>query len=338
MTIKPERIKLGYKASAEQFGPQQLLRYGILAEEIGLDSVLISDHFQPWQHDGGHAPFALAWLAALGARTERIELGTSVLTPTFRYNPAVIAQAFGTLGCLFPGRVLLGVGSGEALNELAVADLQWPKFGPRFARLREAITVINKLWTDERVNFSGDFYQLHNATVYDRPELRVPILVAAGGPVMAKFAGTVADGFICTSGKGRELYADRLLPAIAAGRQDSEYPDRSFDKMIEIKLSWDLDQDTALANTRFWAPLSLTEEQKQGLGDPVEMQAAGSRLSIEQIASRWIVTNDPQTVVDQVAEYVDLGFNHLAFHAPGHDQERFLRTFATEVLPALRQL
>src|SRR3954452_16730059 len=110
-------LRLGYKASAEQFGPTELLGFGVLAEECGFDSVFVSDHFQPWRHDGGHAPAALPWLGALGARTERVVIGTSVLTPTFRYHPAVIAQAFATLGCLYPGRVILGIGSGESLNE-----------------------------------------------------------------------------------------------------------------------------------------------------------------------------------------------------------------------------
>ena len=104
-------IKLGYKASAEQFAPGKLLGFSCLAEEVGFDSVFISDHFQPWRHTGGHAPFSLAWLGALGARTTRIAIGTSVLTPTFRYHPSIVAQAFATLGCLFPSRVILGIGA-----------------------------------------------------------------------------------------------------------------------------------------------------------------------------------------------------------------------------------
>jgi coenzyme F420-dependent glucose-6-phosphate dehydrogenase len=114
-------LKLGYKASAEQFGPRPLLDFAVQAEQVGLDSVTISDHFQPWRHNDGHAPFSLSWLAAVGERTERVLLGTSVMTPTFRYNPAVVAQAFGTLACLYPERVMLGVGTGEALNEDAPA-------------------------------------------------------------------------------------------------------------------------------------------------------------------------------------------------------------------------
>jgi len=331
-------LRIGYKASAEQFGPRQLLDYAVQAEQVGLDSVTVSDHFQPWQHDGGHAPFSMAWLAAVGERTERVQLGTSVMTPTFRYNPAIVAQAFGTLGCLYPGRIMLGVGTGEALNEVAVARLEWPDFKERYARMRESIRLIRELWAGERVTFEGDYYQTTDATVYDRPEVPVPIYIAAGGPQVAKYAGRVGDGFICTSGKGRELYEDKLLPAVDEGLEASGRDRSQLDRMIEIKLSYDRDLDQARENTRFWAPLSLTAEQKHGLHDPIEMQKAGAELPIEQIASRWIVTNEPAEALEQIKPYVEVGLNHLVFHAPGHDQSRFLEQFSADVLPLLRQL
>jgi coenzyme F420-dependent glucose-6-phosphate dehydrogenase len=329
-------LKVGYKASAEQFGPRELLNYAVQAEAVGLDSVTISDHFQPWQHDGGHAPFSIAWLAAVGERTERIQLGTSVLTPTFRYNPAVVAQAFATLGCLYPNRIMLGVGTGEALNEVSVARLQWPEFKERFSRMREAVDLMRALWTGERVTFEGEYYQTTDATVYDRPDQPVPIYVAAGGPVVARYAGRAGDGFICTSGKGRELYEDKLLPAVDEGLEKAGRPKGAIDRMIEIKLSYDPEPERALENCRFWAPLSLTAEQKHGLHDPVEMQAAGAALPIEQVASRWIVASDPESAMEQIQPYLDLGFDHLVFHGPGHDQSRFLTTFSEQVLPLLR--
>src|SRR6476660_8687583 len=140
-------LQLGYKASNEQFAPTELLNYSVLAEECGFDSVFISDHLQPWRHDGGHAPFAMSWLGALGAKTERIVMGTSVLTPTFRHHPAMVAQAFGTLGQLYPGRLILGVGTGESLNE-APLGFAWPEIKERFARLKEAVLLIERLWAE----------------------------------------------------------------------------------------------------------------------------------------------------------------------------------------------
>src|SRR5215207_9230002 len=265
-------LRLGYKASAEQFGPTELLDFSIHAEQVGFDSVVVSDHFQPWRHTGGHAPFSLSWLGALGAKTERVLMGTSVVTPTFRYHPSVVAQAFGTLGCLFPERILLGIGTGESLNEVPPMGIEWPEFRERWARLREAVTVMRRLWAEERVTYEGTFYKTQNATIYDRPPGGVPLLIAAGGPQMAKYAGRAGDGFICTSGKGMELYADKLLPAVAAGREAAGKDPATIDRMIEIKLSYDPDPERALENTRFWAPLALTGDQKAGLEDPIAMQ------------------------------------------------------------------
>ncbi len=331
-------LKIGYKASAEQFAPRQLVEYAVAVEQHGLDSVTVSDHYQAWRHEGGHAPFSMVFLAAVGERTSRIQLGTSVLTPTFRYNPAVIAQAFATLACLYRGRIMLGVGTGEALNEVAVARIQWPDFRERFARLREAVRLMRQLWREDRVTFDGEFYQTVNATIYDRPAGGVPIYIAAGGPTMAKYAGRVGEGFICTSGKGMELYTDKLMPAVREGLEAAGREPDSLDRMIEIKLSYDRDPKIALENTRFWAPLSLTAEQKQGLHDPTEMERAADALPIEQIASRWIVASDPDEAVAAIRPYLDAGLNHLVFHAPGHDQTRFLDQFAEDVLPRLRAL
>lgn len=331
-------IQIGYKASAEQFGPRELLEYAVRAEEVGLDSVMISDHFLPWRHEGGHAPFSLSWMAAVGERTKRVLLGTSVLTPTFRYNPAVVAQAFATMGLLYPGRVMLGVGTGEALNEIAVSGMKWPDFKERLARLREAVTLIRRLWAGESVSFDGEFYHTVEAKIYDRPEVAVPIYVAAGGPVAARYAGRTADGLICTSGKGMDLYTDSLLPAMHDGAQQAGREESAIDRMLEVKLSYDRDPARALENTRFWAPLSLTAEQKHTVSTAVEMERLCDELPIEQVARRWIVASEPGEAVEQIRPYVDAGFGHLVIHGPGHDQERFLTQFAGDVLPMLRKL
>lgn len=332
-------LKLGYKASAEQFSPRELVEIAVAAEKHGMDSVAVSDHFQPWRHNGGHAPFSLAWMAAVGERTDRVQIGTSVLTPTFRYNPAVIAQAFASMACLYPGRIMLGVGSGEALNEYATGFRgEWPEFKERFARLRESVKLMRELWTGNEVNFDGDYYHTQNAYMYDIPDEPVPIYVAAGGPLVARYAGRSGDGFICTSGKGMELYTDKLLPAVAEGAAKVERDAGQIDKMIEIKLSYETDKETALENTRFWAPLSLTPEQKHSVNSSTEMERLADELPIEQVAKRWIVATDPDEAVAQIKQYTDAGLNHLVFHAPGHDQERFLTLFQNDLAPRLREL
>jgi coenzyme F420-dependent glucose-6-phosphate dehydrogenase len=186
-------LKIGYKASAEQFGPRELLEFSVQAEERGFDSVAISDHFQPWQHTNGHAPNALVWLGALCERTSRVQIGTSVLTPTFRYHPSVIAQAAGTLGLLSNGRFFLGIGSGESLNEVAPLGIEWPGFKERSARLREAVELMQRLWRDELVTFEGKYYQTHIATIYDRPREGIPLYIAVG-PAAAMYSGMPSLG------------------------------------------------------------------------------------------------------------------------------------------------
>ncbi len=329
-------LRLGYKASAEQFGPNELLDYAMLAESRGFDSVFISDHFQPWRHTGGHAPFSIAWLGALGARTSRIVMGTSVLTPTFRYHPSVVAQAFATLGAMFPERVILGVGTGESLNEVPALGLPWPEPKERTARLKEAVALIRQLWSESRVSFQGRYYRTDKATIYDRPKIAPPIHVAAAGPVMAKYAGQFADGFICTSGKAPELYRDTLLPNVAAGLEASGRSFKDIDMMIEMKVSFDTDRARALEDTRHWAALALSPEEKIAVEDPLEMERLADQLTAERSAGRWIVSTDPDEHVERIRPYIEMGFRHLVFHAPGPDQARFLDLYADQVLPRLR--
>jgi coenzyme F420-dependent glucose-6-phosphate dehydrogenase len=332
-------LQLGFKASAEQFDPRELVEIAVAAEAHGMESVTVSDHFQPWRHEGGHAPFSLTWMAAVGERTSTIRIGTSVMTPTFRYNPAVVAQAFASMGCLYPGRIMLGVGSGEALNEIATGWRgEWPEFKERFARLRESVDLMRALWTQERVSFEGEYYSTVDASIYDRPETPIPVYIAAGGPVVARYAGRAGDGFICTSGKGMTLYTDELIPAVKEGAAQASRSFDDIDRMIEIKLSYDTDPGVALENTRFWAPLALSKEQKHDITDPIEMEKAADALPIEQIASRWIVGSDPDLVVEDIRAYVDAGMNHLVFHSPGQDQRRFLELFERDLAPRLRAL
>jgi coenzyme F420-dependent glucose-6-phosphate dehydrogenase len=328
-------LKLGYKASAEQFAPKPLLDFSCLAESVGFDSVFVSDHFQPWKHTDGHAPSSVAWLGALGARTSRVVVGTSVLTPTFRYHPSIVAQAFGTLGSMFPGRVVLGIGTGESMNEVPATGQPWPEFKERFARLREAVTLIRKLWSEERVSFEGQYYRTEKATIYDRPSELVPIYVAAAGALVAKYAGRTADGFICTSGKKWDLYTETLLPKVAEGL--AEKPGKTYDHMIEVKVSFDTDRERALQETRHWAALALSAEEKMSIEDPTEIERLANALPLERAASRWIVSSDADEHVEKIGAYVKLGFRHLVFHAPGPDQERFLRLYGEHVLPRLRR-
>ena len=328
-------LRIGYKASAEQFAPRTLLDFAVEAERNGFDSVFVSDHFQPWRHSDGHAPFALSWLAATGERTQRVLLGTSVATPTFRYHPAIVAQAFGTLGSLNPGRMVLGVGTGEHLNEGALG-ITWPDNKERFARLREAVKLIKLLWSEQSVTFEGEYYRTRNATIYDRPDEPIPVYIGAGGPQVAKYAGRAGDGLICTSGKGMELYSEQLLPAFAEGAAADGRDASKLDKMIEVKVSYDTDRSRALEDTKIWAALALPAEAKAGVDDPREMERLAR--DVEDVAHRrWLVSNDPDEHLEQLRPYLELGFTHLVFHAPGNDQARFLKLYGSQIVPRIRE-
>ena len=326
-------MKLGYKASAEQFGPVELLDYARHAERVGLEIVAISDHFQPWRHHGGHGPNALAWLGAATVATERAVLGTSVLTPTLRYHPSVIAQAFATLGLLAPGRVFLGVGTGEAMNETPVTGDAFPGRKERRLRLTEAINLIRELWTGERVDFEGDYYRTSKATIYDKPDDPIPIYIAASGPLAAKLAGRLGDGFITTSGKDPGLY-DRLLAALAEGAGAAGRDPAEISRLIEVKVSYDRNPDFARDACRWWAALALSPEEKEGVDDPIEMERLAD-ANADRAPTRFIVSNDPEEIAAGIRRYADLGFDELILHAPGEDQARFLDQFAADVMPLL---
>jgi coenzyme F420-dependent glucose-6-phosphate dehydrogenase len=328
-------VRYGYKASAEQFETRRLVELAVLAERSGLDTIAVSDHFQPWRHTGGHAPAALTWLGAVAQASEGAMLGTSVLTPTLRYRPPVVAQAFATLARLARGPVFLGVGTGEAMNEMPATGGEWPGAKERRMRLAEAVRLIRRLWTEERVDFEGEYYVTRRATIYERPEVPPPIYIAASGPLAAKLAGRAGDGFICTSGKGHELY-ETLLANV---REGAEKAGREFDaiaKMIEIKVSYDTDAQRAEDACRWWGALALSGEEKAGTEDPLELERLADMYP-ERAASRFIVSADPDEVVDRVAPYVELGFTELVFHGPSEEQERFIELFCLDVLPRMRE-
>jgi coenzyme F420-dependent glucose-6-phosphate dehydrogenase len=330
----PVNLTLGYKASNEQFGPTELLALVKHAAARGFEASGVSDHLQPWRHNGGHAPAVLPWLGAAAVSTSSMYLGTSVLTPTMRYHPAIVAQAFATLDYLAPGRIFLGVGTGEAMNETPIAGGEFPGRKERRLKLAEAIEVIRRLWDSERVDFDGDYYKLRKATIYDKPDQPVPIYIAASGPLAAKLAGRVGDGFICTSGKGPQLYVD-LLDNVRQGAEKAGRDPDAIRRMIEIKVSYDRDREVAREACAWWAALALTPEEKEGVEDPVEMERLAD-AAVDRAHTRFIVSDDPQEIVEKIQPYLELGFTELVFHFPGADQRRVLDEFSADVFPLLR--
>ena len=194
------------------------------------------------------------------------------------------------------------------------------------------------MWTEERVTFAGEYFHTQEATVYDRPAEPISLYVAAGGPQMAKYAGRVGDGLICTSGKGEALYREQLLPSMIEGALAGKRDPESIDRMIEVKVSFDSDRERALRDTQYWGALALSSDEKTGVEDPMQLERLADALPVERTASRFIVSTDPDEHVERIKFYTDLGFTHLIFHAPGNDQARFLELYARDVLPRLRKL
>jgi coenzyme F420-dependent glucose-6-phosphate dehydrogenase len=220
------------------------------------------------------------------------------------------------------------------MNETPVTGGAFPGRKERRQRLAEAIELIRRLWTDERVDFQGNFYSTANATIYDRPSDPVPIYIAASGPLAAKLAGRVGDGFICTSGKDPALY-EELLAKVEEGAGDAGRDPAAIKRMIEVKVSYDRDRGQAVSNCEWWAALALTPEQKEGVEDPIEMERLAD-ANADKAHTRFIASNDPDEIAAKIGTYVDLGFDELVLHFPGADQSTAIAEFAADVMPRLR--
>ncbi|MDQ3554947.1 MAG: TIGR03557 family F420-dependent LLM class oxidoreductase, partial [Chloroflexota bacterium] len=287
---------VGFVLSHEQFAAPDLVEYAALAERAGFDAVWASDHFHPWMDNEGHSCQAWLTLAAVGQRVPRIRIGTGVTCPTFRYHPAIVAQAFATLGLLYPDRVFLGLGTGEAVNEQAVTG-QWPPYQERAERLVEAVGIIRRLWAGERLTHDGDHYQLMDAHLYDRPEVLPPIHIAASGPQSAELAGRHGDGLIsdAESAASDELRAPFERGARAGGKDPA-----SLGVIGEIFVEVG-DETSAEAAARLWRFLPRAWDRYVHLHDPREIQRlAEKEVEISEVTAKFTIGRDPQVHIEAI--------------------------------------
>jgi len=275
-------------------------------------------------------------MAAVAERTKNLLLGTGVTAPTLRYHPGIVAQAFATLGHLYPGRIRLGLGTGEALNEVPLG-YAWPSLKERIERLEEAIQVIRLLWQGDFVTYRGRYYSLQGAKMYTKAEVQVPIYVAAFGPKMGYFAGRHADGFYSFLSQPLEYYRNTLVPAV---RKGAEAAGRSFDGMgaaIEMLFSYDEDLVRATESVRFWAGSLLPVFFKYGISDPREIEEHGRKVGVEVMKKTWVVTSNPDEVTRRAAECLDSGFKELVFMSSSPDQAKAIAMLGRHVVPYLRE-
>lgn len=327
-------LKIGYQAVHERYQPLPLLDYAVEAEKAGFDSIWSSDHFHPWGHTNASGGFSWVWMTALAERTRRVEIGTGVMCPTIRYHPAIVAQAFATLANMYPGRIFMGLGSGEAMNEVPLG-YRWPPFKERAERLEEAIRVMKLLWSRDFVTFRGRYYTLKKANLYTKPRSPIPIYVAATGPTVAEIAGRQADGFL-TTGLAEHQYRDVLLPAMEKGAKSAGRNPDDIIRSMEVPVSFDEDYGKALDSVRFWAGALMPVFFMYGISDPRMIEEHGKLVGDRQLAEYWLIGTKPDDHIKRLEKYIKMGFQHLYVSSSSPDEIKTARMYGKHVLPYIR--
>jgi G6PDH family F420-dependent oxidoreductase len=313
----------GYKLMSEEHGAAALVANARSAEEAGFDFVAISDHFHPWLRSQGHSPFAWSVLGAIAATTSRIGIATAVTCPFVRYHPAIIAQAAATIADMSGGRLTLGLGTGEELNEHVVGG-RWPSASIRREMLAESIEIMRRLWTGEERSFRGRHFEVPRARLFDVPSEPPAIAVAAGGPRGAAFAAEHGAGLVATEADASLVAAWR-----EAGGRGPAY--------AEVALCWARDEAEAVrvAHDRFRFGL-LGWKVMSDLPHPTSFEAATAYIRPEDVAEKIACGPDPERHLASVRKFRDAGFDHVVLVGVGPDQEGFLRFWREELAPRLR--
>jgi coenzyme F420-dependent glucose-6-phosphate dehydrogenase len=316
-------VEIGYALSSEEHGPAGLVENAVRAEASGFSFLAISDHFHPWIRSQGHSPFVWGVIGAIARATGRIRLGTGVTCPTIRTHPGLVAQAAATAACLLPGRFVLGVGTGEALNEHVFGD-SWPPAPVRLEMLEEAVAVIRLLWEGGNCNFEGTYYTLVDARIFDLPPEPPPILVAAAGPRAAELAGRIGDGLWNAGGDGDLVAAFEA----AGGRGKPRYG--------QATVCWAPDESQARKIAReAWPNAGLPGQLGQDLPTPVHFEQVTQLVTEDHVAGAVVCGPDPERYLERIGGFVAAGFTHVYLHQVGANQDGFFRFWEGELRPAL---
>jgi TAT-translocated FGD2 family F420-dependent dehydrogenase len=314
----------------EQFTVPQVVDLGAAASRAGFQVLSTSDHIQPWQANEGHAGCAWVSMGALGARAPQSWMGTTVTCPTLRYNPAVVAEAFASLSLLYPGRVFLGVGSGEALNEESVTGV-WPKWQERWDRLIEAIAIIRQLWTGQDVSHKGTYYTV-NAKLCDPPARPIPLLTAANGRKSMRLAGLHGDGLITDPLTWKQHKAAWESGAREAGKNPADMP-VLVEQFVVVG-----DENDAKRPAELWRFIPKAFKGYYDIRDPAEIQQeAEAQLPFDKVIDGWAISTDPAKHIAKARELFDSGVTIVNIHTGQADQKRVIDFYGNHVLPAFRQ-
>ncbi|HEY7778077.1 MAG TPA: LLM class flavin-dependent oxidoreductase [Nitrososphaeraceae archaeon] len=349
---------LGYWASQEQYSMQELIDFVQEAEKGGFETTLTSDHFHPWSHTNGHGNFTWVWISAVAERTKKMKLITGVTAGVYRYNPGIIAQAFASLDVLYPGRIGLGVGSGEAMNEVPLG-FDWPSAEVRVERTTETIQIINIFWnknkslkdsekfsnTDSEINnshqssidkdgfvtFNGKYHKIKNAKLYTPPSTNIPLYMAASGPQAIKSAARYTDGLITTSKPdGAKEVFDVFDKAALEVKKD---PD-SLQKIAKPKVSYSQDYEKAFKACEFWRTTQIDDAFDTDISDPrVLEEKAKQEVSDDELKKSTIIVTSIEDLISPIEKYFQAGFTQLYVHSTSPNEIEFIRLFTKKVLP-----
>ena len=328
-------VKLGWKAGPEQYQPDELLEYAVVADQSGFESLDVSDHFHPWA-ESGHACFSWTWLGAAAVKTKKIELGPGVTCPILRYHPSIIAQASATLDNFAPGRTYLAIGTGEALNEYSAVGA-WPDYDVRQDMMRESIDLIRQLWTGDEITFNGMYYNTQKARLYTPPVSDIPLYVSSLVPESAGFAGIYGDGLITVGGNKPEHY-EQMLENFEVGAREVGKDPSSMPRLIELNVAYTEDTDSALQIMHdYWAGAFVPALFNQNIHTPKMSEMNGTVVGKDSLMERMCVSGDINDHINYAQQFIDMGFTHLYFHCAGPDQKEFLINYGRDVLPGIRE-
>ena len=330
-------LQIGYAAMLEQFGPSEVVDLTEYAETRGFSGAMAADHFQPWVPQQGQSAFVWNVLAALGERT-RGDIGPGVTAPTFRWHPAMVAQASATLAAMYPGRHWLGLGSGEALNEHVIGGY-WPEAPERINRMFEAIEIIKKLFeaslAGKDVKHAGEFYKMESTRLWTMPEQAPEILVATAGPITARRAGRTVDGLITVGAPLEKISGlfDRFdAGAREVGRDPAEMP-----KVLQLHLSWAPSDEQAMTNAMVEWPNGGMKFPKGDIRSPFEFEQMAKLVRPEDFEGRMVISSDPDVHRANIQQFADLGFDRIYLHNVGRNQREWIDVFGADVIPALHR-
>ena len=326
--------KISIQAAHEQVNPKDLLSDVITMDEEGIQRCWTSDHYMPWWDSGASGGAAWPWLGAALARTRNIVLGTGVTAPILRYHPAIVAQVFATLEYMFPNRVFLGIGRGEALNEVTSGHT-WPSNAEKFERLKEAIYLIKKLWTGDWVNFRGNHYWVKDSKLYTKPSNHIPLYLAGIGKQSARLAGEEADGFV-TNELDVGVIKDKLFPALKKGTVVSGKDYSSLEKILFLPASYNEDKQKALESIRFWRGAMIKAFFDVDVHDPRKIQENGQIIGDDTLEKMFLVISTAEEGIEKLKKYIELGFTEIVLTNSSPNRNELVKLISEKISPYYR--